>query len=440
MEDFSIREQQKPCVNKYKLPNLKNSSYKVLCVSRFHYKEKDDYIKETLFGYYQLFSNRPTDVRITRAFGERVAYVYFKNFSDAQEARLRCGNIVLHGKVAIVTAVCESFRLIFCDENNVVGQVSDNSANETSLSINANHNEHKDYELKKEEIMTDRDAYGTPKPSLKSQSYSENMNWLEYQYYLQDIPIQEYKNTSRTLYVGNLRQLVKKEELCDIFGKYGAIENVCIKKSAKANNCPYAFIEYKHLESAYHAKRQLSSLYFGKQECKISYARTLPSSKLWLGGLGPWVSASLLHKKFQTFGTIKEIEYVEGQHCAYLTYETIESANKALITMRGDSLGQQKHHLRIDFAVSHPNTLSAKTKSTSKSCFHSSRHTTHTKYKCKHHVVHSSYHDIFDPTEAKTKISEQERIIMDKCKKKQNKRQLSPDIDLSRLGEGDIKS
>lgn len=83
-------------------------SYKVLCVSALHPKASDEVIKDTLYREYKKYGD--ISVRISHDPDERVAYVCFRSYDDAREAKHSKPRIIIFDKPAIVEAVYESSR------------------------------------------------------------------------------------------------------------------------------------------------------------------------------------------------------------------------------------------------------------------------------------------------------------------------------------------
>lgn len=87
-------------------PPPERSGYKVLCVSSLHPKASDDVVRDTLYREYKKYGD--ISVRVMHEPDERVAYVYFRNFEDARDAKHSKSRIILFDKPAIVEAVYES--------------------------------------------------------------------------------------------------------------------------------------------------------------------------------------------------------------------------------------------------------------------------------------------------------------------------------------------
>ncbi|VVC36933.1 SPOC-like, C-terminal domain,Spen paralogue/orthologue C-terminal, metazoa,Spen paralogue [Cinara cedri] len=168
--------------------------------------------------------------------------------------------------------------------------------------------------------------------------------------YLHHIPPEEDPLATRTLFAGNLEISISDEELHRIFGRYGIVEDIDVKRPLPGTGNAYAFVRYKNLDMAHRAKIELSGQYLGKFQCKIGYGKSTPTQRIWIGGLGPWISLAQLEREFDRFGVIKKIEYLKGDLCAYIQFESIDAATAAVKEMRGVCLGGSEHKLRTDFA------------------------------------------------------------------------------------------
>lgn len=101
---------------------------------------------------------------------------------------------------------------------------------------------------------------------------------------------------------------------------------------------------------------ELSGQYIGKFQVKIGYGKATPTTRIWVGGLGPWTSLAQLEREFDRFGAIKKIDYnaKNGDSHAYILYETIEAAQAAVQDMRGFCLGGPDRRLKTDFVDTNP--------------------------------------------------------------------------------------
>merc|ERR1719414_554141 len=168
--------------------------------------------------------------------------------------------------------------------------------------------------------------------------------------YLDHIQPEDDPLATRTLFTGNLELNITEEEIRRIFGRYGNLLDVDIKRPPPGTGNAYAFIRYENLDMAHRAKVELSGQYIGKFQCKIGYGKVNATTKVWVGQLGSWCSRDLLWKEFDRFGAIKDIEFRTGDNQAHIYYENIDAAQAAVQEMRGHPLGGPEKRLRIDFA------------------------------------------------------------------------------------------
>jgi RNA recognition motif-containing protein len=143
---------------------------------------------------------------------------------------------------------------------------------------------------------------------------------------------------------------IADDEVRRIFGRYGTLEDVDIKRPPPDSGNAYAFIRYENLDMAHQAKISLSGQYIGKFMCKVGYGKPVPTVKIWVGGLGEACTRELLEKEFDRFGAIKSVDYENGQPCANITFDSIDAAKAAVAEMRGVPLGGPTNRIRIDFA------------------------------------------------------------------------------------------
>ena len=78
----------------------------MLCVSSLHSKASDDVVRDTLYREYKKYGD--ISVRVIIEPDERVAYVYFRNFDDAEDALYSKSRIILFDRPAVVEPVFES--------------------------------------------------------------------------------------------------------------------------------------------------------------------------------------------------------------------------------------------------------------------------------------------------------------------------------------------
>lgn len=371
-------------------------TYKVLCVSALHPKASDDLIKDTLYREYKKFGD--LSIRISHDLDERVAYVCFRNSEDARDAKHSKPRIILFDKVALVEPVYESSR------SSTDVYRSRSRQRSRSLSPDYDRYYHRSPGPDRHRPPPDRSydrLYGPPpvlphrdfrregppiphhdfirgppmhhgppphmppgpphhygpprhmvhgfKPPPPHFEKTENKK-DKFPNYLHHVQPEEDPLATRTLFAGNLEINISEEELRRIFGRYGFVEDIDIKRPLPGTGNAYAFVRYQNLDMAHKSKVELSGQYIGKFQCKIGYGKATPTTRIWVGGLGPWTSLSQLEREFDRFGAIKKIDYNKGDSCAYILYDSIDAAQAAVKEMRGFALGGPDRKLRCDFA------------------------------------------------------------------------------------------
>lgn len=365
--------------------------YKVLCVSALHPKASDEVIKDTLYREYKKFGD--LSIRISHDMDERVAYVCFRNPEDARDAKHSKPRIIIYDKVALVEAVYEApnrgssdvyrsrprsitpeYDRHYYSRSPGPERVRPVERYDRSYGpppVVATHREfrreavpppHHEYMPRPPmhhgppHIPTAPHHYGPPRhvvhggfkphpPFEKAENKKD-----KFPNYLHHILPEDDPLATRTLFAGNLEINITEEELRRIFGRYGVVEDVDIKRPPPGTGNAFAFVRFQTLDMAHRAKVELSGQYIGKFQCKIGYGKVTPTTRIWVGGLGPWTSVPQLEREFDRFGAIKKIDYVKGDNAAYILYDSIDAAQAAVKEMRGFPLGGPDKRLRVDFA------------------------------------------------------------------------------------------
>lgn len=360
-------------------PERSSSSrpYKVLCVSSLHPKASDDVVRDTLYREYKKYGD--ISVRVVLDPDGRVAYVYFRNFEDARDARHSKSRIILFDKPAVVEPVYES-RSSQYEKPSEYRRRSDTPPYNSSSSryrsrsppyhrgsSDRGYSDYRDeyhssssgqYRERDHHPRSSRDyeerrggrggrggGYQGSRPRYERENKKD-----KFPNYLDHIPPEDDPLSTRTLFTGNLELNITEDEIRRIFGRYGNLLDIDIKRPPPGTGNAYAFIRYENLDMAHRAKVELSGQYIGKFQCKIGYGKVNATTKVWVGGLGSWCSRDLLWKEFDRFGAIKDIEYRSGDSQAHVSYENIDAAQAAVQEMRGHPLGGPDKRLRIDFA------------------------------------------------------------------------------------------
>jgi len=80
--------------------------YKVLCISSLHGKASDENVRETLYREFKKFGE--ISVKVVHEPDERVAYVYFRSYEDARDAKHAKARILVFDKPVMIEAAYES--------------------------------------------------------------------------------------------------------------------------------------------------------------------------------------------------------------------------------------------------------------------------------------------------------------------------------------------
>lgn len=359
--------------------------YKVLCVSALHPKASDEIIKDTLYREYKKFGD--FSIKISHELDERVAYVCFRSVEDARDAKHAKPRIILYDKVALVDPVYEPVRSEYRSRPRSITPPDyerpysyawspaperrrpppDDRAYGIPPSVPPHH---RDFRPPMHEYPM-AGPHGPPMHHRPPMHHPPHPHYMPRPYmprphhppfekaenkkdkfpnYLHHVQPEDDPLATRTLFAGNLEINISDEELRRIFGRYGIVEDIDIKRPPPGTGNAFAFVRYQTLDMAHRAKVELSGQYIGKFQCKIGYGKATPTTRIWVGGLGPWTSVAQLEREFDRFGAIKKIEYAKGEPHAYILYDSIDAAQAAVKEMRGFALGGPERRLRIDFA------------------------------------------------------------------------------------------
>jgi RNA-binding protein 15 len=72
--------------------------------------------------------------------------------------------------------------------------------------------------------------------------------------YLHHVQPEDDPLATRTLFAGNLEINISDDELKRIFGKYGIVEDIDIKRPPPGTGNAFAFVRYQNLDMAHRAK------------------------------------------------------------------------------------------------------------------------------------------------------------------------------------------
>ncbi|XP_030062481.1 putative RNA-binding protein 15B [Microcaecilia unicolor] len=324
--------------------------YKTLLISNLGSQLSNEHIEDGLFHEFKKFGDISVKLSHTPELG-RVAYVNFRHPDDAKDARRAKSRLVLYDRPLKVEPVFSRIRSTTPPELPFLPLHGGYQFKQRSLSPVTNAireprpPRHTIYPLEAVGLSRDRERaleyYGM---------YDERGRPYGYTVPEEDLMPEDDQRATRNLFIGNLDHNVSEIELRRAFEKYGVIEEVVIKRPARNQGGAYAFLKFQNLDMAHRAKVAMSGRVFGRNAIKIGYGKANPTTRLWVGGLGPSTSLAALAREFDRFGSIRTIDYMKGDNFAYIQYESLDAAQAACAQMRGFPLGGPERRLRVDFA------------------------------------------------------------------------------------------
>uniref|UniRef100_W5N7C4 Putative RNA-binding protein 15B n=1 Tax=Lepisosteus oculatus TaxID=7918 RepID=W5N7C4_LEPOC len=321
--------------------------YKTLLISNLGSQLSDEHVEDGLFHEFKKFGDVSIKLSHTPELG-RIAYVNFRHPEDAKEARHAKGRLVLYDRPLKVEPVYPRRRSCTPPEVGYVPVHGSYQYRQRSLSPGASNVR----EPRPRHYAVD--GLGLSRERERALDYysmfDERGRSYTYQLPEEDLMPEDDQRATRNLFIGNLDHNVSEGELRRGFEKYGIIEEVVIKRPARGQGGAYAFLKFQNLDMAHRAKVAMSGRVIGRNPVKIGYGKANPTTRLWVGGLGPSTSLAALAREFDRFGSIRTIDYVKGDSFAYIQYESLDAAQAACAQMRGFPLGGPDRRLRVDFA------------------------------------------------------------------------------------------
>lgn len=328
--------------------------YKTLLISNIGSQVSDEDVEDSLFHEFKKFGDVSVKLSHTPELG-RIAYVNFRHPEDAKEAR--------HAK---------STRLVMCDRLLKVEPMYVRRRSVTPPDVGYLPLQPPPYPYRQRSLSPPGPGVSNIR-DIRARHYAleglglsrERERLLDYYGMLdergrpygfppipvvEDLKPEDDQRATSNLFIGNLDHNVTEVELRRAFDKYGIIEEVVIKRPARGQGGAYAFVKFQNLDMAHRAKVAMQGRMIGGNPVKIGYGKANPTTRLWVGGLGPGNSLAALAREFDRFGSIRNIDYVKGDSFAYIQYESLDAAQAACGQMRGFPLGGPERRLRVDFA------------------------------------------------------------------------------------------
>ncbi|XP_005989290.1 RNA-binding protein 15 [Latimeria chalumnae] len=339
------------------------SEYKTLKISELGSQLSDEAVEDGLFHEFKKFGD--VSVKISRIADERVAFVNFRRPEDARAAKHARGKLVLYDRPLRIEAVYINRRRSRSpiEKEPYLGAalagVQGHRHPHAQRSLSPPGLGYRDYRL--QQLALGR--LPPPPPPPLPRDLERERDFLFYDnrvrpaYNLdrtafreEEISPEDDQRANRTLFIGNLDITVTENDLRRAFDRFGVITEVDIKRPTRGQTSTYGFLKFENLDMAHRAKIAMSARVIGRNSIKIGYGKATPTTRLWVGGLGPWVPLAALAREFDRFGTIRTIDYRKGDSWAYIQYESLDAAQAACTHMRGFPLGGPDRRLRVDFA------------------------------------------------------------------------------------------
>ncbi|XP_041747328.2 RNA-binding protein 15-like [Coregonus clupeaformis] len=340
---------------------INESEYKTLKVGELGSQLSDEEIEDGLFHEFKKFGD--VSVKISRVNDERVAFVNFRRPENAKAAKHARGKLVLYDRPLKIEAVYMNRRRSRSpiEKDPYVG-VAGHRHLHVQRSISPTGLGYRDFRL--QQLALGHLPPPPPPPPLPRELERE-MEFSIYEArarppFIPDcaafreedlLSPEDDQRANRTLFLGNLDVSVTENDLRRAFDRFGVITEVDIKRTAaRGQSSTYGFLKFENLDMAHRAKITMSGKVVCHNPIKIGYGKATPTTRLWVGGLGPWVPLAALAREFDRFGTIRTIDYRKGDTWAYIQYESLDAAQAACSHMRGFPLGGPERRLRVDFA------------------------------------------------------------------------------------------
>ncbi|KAL4485073.1 hypothetical protein ABPG72_014593 [Tetrahymena utriculariae] len=141
------------------------------------------------------------------------------------------------------------------------------------------------------------------------------------------------------IYVGRLQKSVQREDLLNLFGRYGEITDIMRKED-------YAFIEFGDSSFAAQAVKEMNGYNLNGTNIVVEGARPkdeakeIKTTRLYIGKIGPQIKKQDLVITFGGYGELVDILMKDDY--AFVEFTTTHAAAKALASMNGARLAGTK--------------------------------------------------------------------------------------------------
>ncbi|XP_019736295.1 msx2-interacting protein [Hippocampus comes] len=155
-----------------------------------------------------------------------------------------------------------------------------------------------------------------------------------------------HPKATRTLFIGNLEKTTSREQLFEIFQRFGEIVDIDIKK---INGVPqYAFVQYSDIASVCKAIKKMDGEYLGSNRLKLGFGKSMPTACVWLDGLTTNITEQYLTRHFCRYGHVVKVLFDRMKGMALIFYNNTDFAQTAVRETKGWKIGGNK--IKVDFA------------------------------------------------------------------------------------------
>lgn len=182
------------------------------------------------------------------------------------------------------------------------------------------------------------------------------------------------KTKFNNVFVKNLAESTTKEELEDIFGKYGTITSAVVMTDENGKSRCFGFVNFENPDEAAHAVQELNGKKFNDQEWYVGRAQKkseremelktkfdqsakeaadkLHGLNLYLKNLDDSITDDQLKEFFSEYGTITSCKVMRDQNgvskgSGFVAFSTTEEANRALAEMNGKMVAGKPLYVAI---------------------------------------------------------------------------------------------
>ncbi|KAJ1079879.1 hypothetical protein NDU88_000111 [Pleurodeles waltl] len=158
-----------------------------------------------------------------------------------------------------------------------------------------------------------------------------------------------HPRATKILFVGNLEKTLTREDLNNVFQRFGEILGIDLKKMVGLPN-RFAFIQFIDIASVCRAIKEMDGELLRNTRLRLGFGRSKPTNCLWVDGLPDTLTESQLTAHFSAHGTVLKLSYDPAKGVALVFFKTVEQAEAALAEARGQTVAGNR--IKVDFANS----------------------------------------------------------------------------------------